>query len=79
MTAFTLCACGTGSSEGEVILSNENGIQIKDLAVVLVVDTYNLQIVFDNSTDTNQEFDLTKLSVQNYDGAFIHKAIVTEF
>ncbi len=61
----------TGSSEGEVILSNENGIQIKDLAVVLVVDTYNLQIVFDNSTDTDQEFDLTKLSVQNYDGTDI--------
>ena len=61
----------TESSEIEVIITNENGIQIKDLAVVLVVDTYNLQIVFANSTNSDQEFDLTKLSLQNYDGTDI--------
>ena len=66
------------SQTGEVIYTNENGVEVKDLAVVLVGDTYNFQIIFANPTSSDQEFDLTKLKVENYDGTEINVFAVNE-
>ena len=69
---------GAASQTGEVIYTNENGVEVKDLAVVLVGDTYNFQIIFANPTSSDQEFDLTKLKVENYDGTEIKVFAVNE-
>ena len=66
------------SQTGEVIYTNENGVEVKDLAVVLVGDTYNFQIIFANPTSSDQKFDLTKLKVENYDGTEINVFAVNE-
>ncbi|MBE5860412.1 MAG: hypothetical protein E7301_09875 [Butyrivibrio sp.] len=62
----------------DMIITNENGVEVLDLAVMLVGDTYNFQIIFANPTSSDQEFDLTKLKVENYDGTEIKVFTVNE-
>lgn len=60
-----------GAQTSDVIITNENGVEVKDLAVVLLGNTHNLQIIFANPTASDQGFDLTKLKTTNYDGTEI--------
>ena len=56
------------SNHSSSVLYSKDGVDIKSVAVVLVGDTPNFQIVFANSTSADVEFDCSKFLIKSADG-----------
>ncbi len=72
LTVLGAAACsnsGSGTSGGGTAASENlpykvDGVEIQSVALEIVVDTPNLQVVFANNTDSEVELDCSKLGVK---------------